>query len=118
MIPKKNVVVFFYMNGCPYCDSTRPYWNKLKKINNGYKFIEIESSDVDDKMRSEMQIDGYPHFVKINQQGKKTHVSGSKSSYKELYDSIFSTGDKLFGRARRSGTRRLIRRVRKTARRS
>ena len=31
LIEKPNTIIFFYMDGCPYCIKTEPYWNELKK---------------------------------------------------------------------------------------
>ena len=111
ILKKKNVIIFFFMNGCPYCEETKPAWEELKQrdAKKGIEFIEIESKNVSPMQQKELSIDGYPHFIKIDEKGKKKKVSGSKNSLEKLSDALFSTGGRR--------TRRFRRRVRKTLRR-
>jgi glutaredoxin len=104
-----NIIIYFFMIGCPHCEKTKPVWDQFKKEDPEYKYVEIESADVPDEKKSELGIEGFPHFLKIDSKGKKKSVSGSKSTVQELKNAF-----KLFG-GRRS--RRFRRRVRKTLRR-
>jgi thiol-disulfide isomerase/thioredoxin len=110
ILKKKNIIIFFFMNGCPYCDETKPAWEELKKhnMNKGIEFIEIEKDQIPPKMSEELQINGFPHFVKIDKKGKKKAVSGSKTTLDKLSTALFG---KSGGRSRR-----FRRRVRKTLR--
>ena len=100
-----NIVVYFFMIGCPYCEKTKPYWEELKKnLPPNMKHAEIESNDVDDELEKTVHINGFPHFV-IKKDGKQKEVSGSKNSTKELADSL---GIKL----KKGGSRSLHRRRR------
>jgi glutaredoxin len=109
ILAQTNVIVFFYMNGCPYCIRTQPFWNQLKKTKMGkkYKFAEIESAELPDGMRELKGISGFPHFI-AKTDGQELSSPGSKTSLKELMDSLHLT------RLGRRNTRRLTRRVRKT----
>jgi thiol-disulfide isomerase/thioredoxin len=110
VLKKKNIIIFFFMNGCPYCEKTKPFWDELKKRDSGkYEFAEIESQEVSDEKAKELGIKGYPHFIKIDSQGKKKGVSESKTSLGELSSALFGSKG---GRR----TRRFRRRVRKTLR--
>lgn len=39
-------LLFFYMNGCGWCDKFKPTWGELKKKNTSYEFYECESNDL------------------------------------------------------------------------
>lgn len=104
-----NVIIYFFMIGCPHCEATKPIWDEFKTKDPQYKYVEIESQDVPDEKKSELGIQGFPHFLLIDSKRKRKSVSGSKSSVKELQDAF-----KLFGGRR---TRRFRRRVRKSLRR-
>lgn len=108
ILAQPNVIVFFYMNGCPYCIRTQPFWNQLKKkMGKKYKFAEIESAEVPSGLREQKGISGYPHFI-VRTNGQELSSPGSKSSLKELMGALHL-------RASRSNSRRLTRRVRKTS---
>jgi glutaredoxin len=110
ILAQTNVIVFFYMNGCPYCVRTQPFWNQLKKTKMGkkYKFAEIESAELPDGMRELKGISGFPHFI-ARTDGQELSSPGSKTSLKELMDALH-----LRRSLGRRNTRRLTRRVRKT----
>ena len=110
ILAQTNVIVFFYMDGCPYCVRTQPFWNQLKKTKMGkkYKFAEIESAELPDGMRELKGISGFPHFI-AKTDGQELSSPGSKTSLKELMDSLH-----LRRSLGRRNTRRLTRRVRKT----
>jgi thiol-disulfide isomerase/thioredoxin len=111
ILKKKNIIIFFFMNGCPYCEQTKPAWDELKHKTKGMQFIEIESQEVPTDKRTELGIEGYPHFIKIDKKGKRKSVSGSKPTADALSKALFS---KAGGRR---NTKRFVRRVRKTLRR-
>ena len=110
ILAQTNVIVFFYMDGCPYCIRTQPFWNQLKKTKMGkkYKFAEIESAELPDGMRELKGISGFPHFI-ARTDGQELSSPGSKTSLKELMDALH-----LRRSSGRRNTRRLTRRVRKT----
>lgn len=110
ILAQPNVIVFFHMNGCPYCVRTQPFWNQLKKTKMGkkYKFAEIESAELPDGMRELKGISGFPHFI-ARTDGQELSSPGSKTSLKELMDALH-----LRRSLGRRNTRRLTRRVRKT----
>ena len=109
ILAQPNVVVFFHMTGCPYCVSTRPFWNQLKtKMGKKYKFAEIESAELPEGLREQKGISGFPHFI-ARTNGQELASAGSKKSLKELMDGLH-----LRRSLGRRNTRRLTRRVRKT----
>jgi len=110
LLEKPNIIIYFFMNGCPYCEKTKPVWDEFKSKQKGFEFAEIESDQIPDSKKNELGISGFPHFLMIKNKKRKA-VSGSKSTLKELKDA-FSLGSFSGGRSRR-----FRRRVRKTLRR-
>ena len=110
LLEKPNIIIYFFMIGCPYCEKTKPVWDEFKSQQKGFEFAEIESSQVPDEQKNSLGISGFPHFIMIKN-GKKKSVSGSKSTLKELKNA-FSLGTFSGGRSRR-----FRRRARKTLRR-
>ena len=106
ILKKKNIIIFFFMNGCPYCEETKPAWEELKNHHKYIEFIEIEKDQIPPKMSEELQINGFPHFVKIDKKGKKKAVSGSKTTLDKLSTALFG---KSGGRSRRF--RRIVRKT-------
>ena len=105
MTSSKPVAIFFYMDGCPHCETMKPIWSELEK-EAGMEFGKVESANVP----SELGIYAYPKFMKVKDGEKKT-VDGEMSKG-ELKSKLFPVGG---GRRRRSG---LSRRIRKSRRRS
>jgi thiol-disulfide isomerase/thioredoxin len=110
LLEKKNIIIYFFMIGCPYCEKTKPVWDEFKSKQKGFEFAEIESDEVPDEKKNSLGISGFPHFLMIKN-GKRKAVSGSKSTLKELKNA-FSLGTFSGG-----SSRRFRRRVRKTLRR-
>ena len=108
---KTPVVIFFYMNGCPHCERSMGPWNDLAQDNLPYKMVQIESA----KVPPELGIHGFPHFVAIHKDGKKTKSDGEKSSKEEIKGGLglVQGGLRRRRRTRRRHTRRMSRRVRK-----
>lgn len=93
------------MEGCPYCIKTEPFWEELKKKNGKkFQYFKIESQDVDDNLKNDLGITGFPHFI-INNNGKKSSSPGSKESLKDL-----EKGLQLGGTLRKTRSRQLLRR--------
>lgn len=118
LIEKPNVIIFFYMDGCPYCIKSEPYWNELKKkYGKHFKCYKVESKDVDSSLKEILGLTGFPHFL-INKNGKKINSSGSKESLKDLEEGLQLS--KSSGGTRRRqlfrGRRRRSRKLRNTIR--
>ena len=112
LLEKKNIIIYFFMIGCPYCEKTTPIWNEFKSKQKGFEFAEIESADIPSNKKDELGIQGYPHFVKIDSKGKRKKVSGSKSSLEELSGALLGKA----GGSRRRISRKFRNRIRKTRR--
>jgi len=104
MASSKPVAIFFYMDGCPHCETMKPIWSALEKDGN-MEFGQVESANVP----SDMGIYAFPKFIKVKD-GKQTVADGEMSKG-ELRSKLFVSG------GRRTRTR-LVRRIRKSRRRS
>jgi len=83
-------------------------WNKLEKKHRKIKFYKMES----EKIPSDLNISGYPHFVLVR--GGSIHKTvGGEMAEEELNKQLFG-GATLGGTRRRSS--RFLRRTRKSSR--
>lgn len=119
ILNKPNVIIFFFMDGCPYCIKTDPFWEELKKkYKNKFQYFKIESQDVDDNLKNDLGINGFPHFI-IKKNGKELRSPGSKESLKDLEKGLqlggssCNTRGRQFLRGRGRRTRKLRRSIRK-----
>jgi len=113
LLKKRNIIIYFFMIGCPYCEKTTPLWNELKDKHKEIEFVEVESQDITPEKKEKLEIEGYPQFLKINKDGKKKKVKGSKDTLQQLEKEL-ELGKFFGGRRRRS--RRFRNRIRKTRR--
>ena len=113
LLKKRNIIIYFFMIGCPYCEKTTPLWNELKDKHKEIEFVEVESQNITPEKKEELEIEGYPQFLKINKDGKKKKVKGSKDTLQQLEKEL-ELGTCFGGRRRRS--RRFRNRIRKTRR--
>ena len=98
---KGPIVIYFYMEGCPYCEKTDPQWDYVSK-KYPYKFYRIEKDMIPDELKT--QISGFPQFH-IIENSKTRRVEGSKDSKEELEKALNLNIRKADGGRRR--TRRL-----------
>lgn len=105
----KPVAIFFYMDGCPHCETMKPIWDELEKETPGVEFVSIESANVP----AELGIMGYPKFMKI-EGAKQVGSADGEMTKDELKGKLLAAG----GRRRRNRSRRLRRTRRKTLHRS
>jgi len=118
LLKKQNIIIYFFMIGCPYCEKTKPIWDEFKSQQKGFEFAEIESADVPDEKKNSLGISGFPHFIMIKK-GKRKAVSGSKSTVQELKNAFslgsFSGGHKKTRKYINNGSKRRKRKSRRRA---
>lgn len=68
----KPVAIFFYLDGCPHCETMDPVWSELEKETPGVEFVKVESASVP----AELGISGFPKFVKISGGREVSSVNG------------------------------------------
>jgi thiol-disulfide isomerase/thioredoxin len=71
----KPVAIFFYLDGCPHCETMDPVWSELEKDTPGVEFVKVESASVP----AELGISGFPKFVKISGGREVSSVNGEVS---------------------------------------
>lgn len=117
LMKMKPMIIFFYMEGCPHCDATKPAWNNLVTSGLPFEFAEIETAAVP----PESGIHGFPHFSVKHQNGSEKVTDGKKSTAKELADSLdikLSNPTPLRRLRTRAGPGGLRRRIRKRTKRT
>ena len=65
----KKKVVYFYMNGCPHCDSFSPIWDEFKKTSK-LTTHKIESADAG-AMIDKYKISGFPTIILLDETNNK-----------------------------------------------
>ena len=65
----KKKVVYFYMNGCPHCDSFSPIWDEFKQTSK-LPTHKIESADAGEMM-SKYKISGFPTILLLDENNNK-----------------------------------------------
>ena len=106
-IKSPNVIILFYMDGCPHCENVKKYWDKLEDNKpSGTKYAQIESA----KLPSDM-ISGFPTFKKFSN-GKEIKTINGEVTNEEFNKQLGLSG----GRRRRFRSRRGKRKSRSTRR--
>lgn len=100
-------VVFFFMNGCPHCEHTRPMWDAVKGDieAEGMKALEFEASS----MPAGVDVTGFPNIQKTDASGVVVvTIEGSPKNEQELRSKLGLKSKKKKGSSRK--TRRARRR--------
>lgn len=75
---KEPMVVFFYMEGCPHCEKTKPAFDDAET--GDLPKIEVEASATPE----EAEVSGFPTLKKIDKEGKEVTTTGEKTESKEI----------------------------------
>jgi len=75
-IKKGNCVVIFYMKSCPYCIKLREVIFQL--CEKDMKVVIMERNKIDDEIKKEYRLDGYPTIYIIKKDGSKEIYSGKR----------------------------------------
>ena len=101
-------VVFFFMNGCPHCESTWPAWNEAKKKLKGSAKVEEKESA---KVSSSDGVSSFPTIVVYDGDKEVKRIEGAQGSSAEILKGTGLGGG-------RAGRRRTYRRKRQFTKRS
>lgn len=104
----RTAVLYYYMIGCPHCESMRPAWEDAKKKMKGVDVNEKESRDVG--MNDGVQ--SFPTIVLYRNGKEVKRIEGSREKSRQILSEL--------GLSRRRNTRgrRVQSRRRKTRRRT
>lgn len=105
---KRPLLVLFFMQGCPHCESNKPAWEEAKKkIKGGVATAEIESADVP----ADEPVNGFPTMKYYPANGPVKEISGSQPNGGAILTQLgapsSSTGGRRSRRMRNGGTRKL-----------
>lgn len=95
----KPVILFFYLDGCPHCETMAPLFDQLEKEMPSTECIKVESGNVP----PELGISGFPKFVKVSA-GKQVATADGEMSKDDLSSKLKSGGRRR--PTRRRNTRR------------
>lgn len=100
MLEKKPILVLFFMDGCPHCESTMPHWDSMVQ-KAGVESVKIESSATPD----DSGVTGFPTMEYHTPSGEVKRIEGERSSPSDI-----STELGLVKGGRRRRTRRFRKR--------
>lgn len=67
-----NMLVYFYMNGCPHCDRFSPEWDKFSK-GAKIKTKKVEAGEMSPE-HQKLGIDGFPTVMLLGPKGPKKYT--------------------------------------------
>lgn len=105
VLRKRPILVLFFMDGCPHCESMQSAWKGVKGKMRGRATVkEIEASAVPDSEA----VGGFPTVKYVSSGGTVKTLAGSRETPEEI---VRELGLKNTVGARRNGTKRLGRHV-------
>jgi Thioredoxin len=109
VLQKRPLLVLFFMNGCPHCESNKPAWDQAKKkIKGGATVAEIEAEATPDTAG----VSGFPTMKYIDASGKETVTTGEKQSGDQILKDLGAPVGASRAGARRRRTHRRTRKLR------
>lgn len=84
-LQKRPILVLFYMIGCSHCAANKPAWDEAKKrVDKDTEVLEIEESAVP----NDEGVQGFPTMRYVDKEGKKSEISGERSSADEIEEGL------------------------------
>ncbi len=103
----EKVVVFYFWKDCGHCQAMHEPYEQLEADHKDTKLVKVETKNIPKRLGK----NAFPEF-ELREGGQVKSKVGGEMSKQELGAKLF--GGKLGGRRRRTRSRRLARRTRKT----
>lgn len=103
----QKVVVFYFWKDCGHCKAMHGPYNSLAEDHKDTKFVKVETKNIPKKLNK----NAFPEF-ELREKGEVKAKAGGQMTKEQLNAQLF--GGKLGGRRRRTRSRRLRRRTRKS----
>lgn len=103
----EKVVVFYFWKDCGHCKAMHDPYESLAEDHKDTKFVKVETENIPKRLNKT----AFPEF-ELRERGQVKAKAGGSMSKEDLNSQLF--GGKLGGRRRRTRSRRLRRRTRKT----
>ena len=105
---KRPLLVLFFMEGCPHCESNKPAWEQAKKkLKGGLATAEVESANVPPTE----SVNGFPTMKYYPAAGPVQEISGSQPDGSTLLSKLgvptSTTAGRRSRRMRNRGSRKL-----------
>lgn len=111
ILEKKPILVMFFMDGCPHCESTMPHWDKMAGAHPEVEMVKIEASATPD----DSGVSGFPTMEYRSPTGSVKRIDGERASPTQIESEL---GLRTKGGRRRRTLRHRNRRSRKFRHRS
>lgn len=111
LIPKKHVIVLYYMDNCGFCDLLKPKWNrfekrakKKQKNDNDFVIARVNSNHIRD-VDGDSDVIGYPTIMHLLDGKKQGEFNGERSedALEEYLNTIKNKYSKSGGRKSKKG---------------
>ena len=103
LLKQRPLLVLFFMDGCPHCESNKPAWDEAKKK------ADVPTAEIEASATPEDEATGFPTMKYKSEKGVK-EISGQKESGDEILDELDVPKKSTGGRRRRLRSRRRINR--------
>ena len=84
---KGDIMVYFYMNGCPHCTKFNPEWEKFASSTK-MKTKKVESKEMN-AQEKQLGVDGFPTVMLLGPKGPKKYTGArTASALQQWVDSL------------------------------
>jgi len=103
LLKQRPLLVLFFMDGCPHCESNKPAWDEAKKKS------DVPTAEIEASATPEDEATGFPTMKYKSKSGTK-EISGQKESGDAILDELEVPKKSSGGRRRRHRSRRYVNR--------
>jgi len=101
LLKTRPLLVLFFMDGCPHCETNKPAWEEAKRK------ADVPTAEIEASATPEEEATGFPTMKYKGEKGTK-EISGEKKSGDEILDELDVPKKSAGGRRRRLRSRRHV----------
>jgi len=101
LLKTRPLLVLFFMDGCPHCETNKPAWDEAKKK------ADVPTAEIEASATPEEEATGFPTMKYKSEKGTK-EISGEKKSGDEILEELDVPKKSAGGRRRRLRSRRHV----------
>ena len=101
LLKTRPLLVLFFMDGCPHCETNKPAWEEAKRK------ADVPTAEIEASATPEEEATGFPTMKYKSEKGTK-EISGEKKSGDEILEELDVPKKSAGGRRRRLRSRRHV----------
>lgn len=101
LLKTRPLLVLFFMDGCPHCETNKPAWEEAKRKS------DVPTAEIEASATPEEEATGFPTMKYKSKKGTK-EISGEKKSGDEILEELDVPKKSTGGRRRRLRSRRHV----------